>query len=143
MTLEGPTPTEPRDLTEDVANLRSAIDVARRVLPAEVAGAVVRALSQHATALEGPFGGYASLAAVEEMQRLANELHNLVSPNRSDPRVQALAELRLRRYHSEYSADHLTWHDFAHEVAEDLALLDSLPAPTPSGGTAPTPQEGA
>jgi hypothetical protein len=46
----------------------------------------------------------------------------------ADPRVQPLAELRLRRYASEHSADHLTWQHFADEVVEDLALLDSLPA---------------
>jgi hypothetical protein len=35
--------------------------------------------------------------------------------------VEAAASVRLRQYESEYSASHLTWHDFADEVREVLS----------------------
>ena len=59
----------------------------------------------------------------------------------TDPRVQPLAELRLRRYASEHSADHLTWQHFTDEVAEDLALLDSLRAAEPKFQSADAARE--
>lgn len=35
--------------------------------------------------------------------------------------VRAVAERMLRRYESEYQADHLTWRDFADDARDDLA----------------------
>jgi hypothetical protein len=44
----------------------------------------------------------------------------------ADRRVQPLAQLRWFRYSSEYTADHLSWRDFAQEVREDLELIDRI-----------------
>jgi predicted metal-dependent phosphoesterase TrpH len=53
--------------------------------------------------------------------------------------VTANAENILRRYGSEFPADHLTWQDFANEAREDLILairtmiehLDTITVPAP------------
>lgn len=37
--------------------------------------------------------------------------------------VQPVAEQMLRRYDSEYGADHLTWRDFADDARSDLAAV--------------------
>ena len=39
----------------------------------------------------------------------------------TDRIVRKLAENQLRRYESEYQADHLTWRDFTESAAEDAA----------------------
>lgn len=38
--------------------------------------------------------------------------------------IQAAAEVRLRQYETEYSADHLTWHDFEDEVRAVLEAAE-------------------
>ncbi len=67
--------------------------------------------------------------AIADCKEIAASSSATIAPKVTEAAVQIVAEQMLRRYESEYNADHLTWRDFADDARADLdAALPALNA---------------
>lgn len=79
-------------------------------------------------ALEDPSSAWGVASCIEHAVADCKEIAASASvpPRVTDAAIQIVAEQMLRRYESQYSAEHLSWRDFADDAKEDLQA--ALPA---------------